>query len=76
MKHPTEKKADMTLRRGVHIAVNIFLVLTLALGVFAFVSSYRQLQQSIRDERAASVEQLASLITGKVSQLRDLACDQ
>jgi len=76
MKHPTEKKADMTLRRGVHIAVNIFLVLTLALGVFAFVSSYRQLQQSIRDERAASVEQFASLITGKVSQLRSTYLDK
>jgi len=76
MKHPTEKKTDMTRRRGVHIAVNIFLVLMLVLGVFAFVSFYRQLQQSIRDERAASVEQFASLITGKVSQLRSTYLDK
>jgi len=70
MKHHTEKKTDMARRRGVHIAVNIVLSLALAMGIFAFAFSYRQLQQSIRDERAASVEQLASLITGKVSQLR------
>ncbi len=71
MKKRTEKNRLNAARgRAVHIAVNIVLTLALLLGVSAFVSSYRRLQQSIRDERAASVEQLASLITGKVSQLR------
>jgi len=76
MKHHTEKRTDTTQSRGVKIAVNIVLALALALGVFAFASSYRQLQQSIRDERAASVEQLASLITGKVSQLHSTYLDK
>lgn len=65
-----EKKADVTRSRVMHIFINVVLVLVLTLGIFSFAASYRQLQRSIRDERAASVEQLASLITGKVSQLR------
>lgn len=59
-----------------HVFINSLLVLALALGLFAFGRSYRRLQQSIRDERAGSVEQLASLITGKVSQLRSTYLDE
>jgi len=71
MKYRTEeKKTDRRGRRSVYISVNILLALSLALGIFAFVRSYQRLRQSVQDERAASVEQLASLITGKVSQLR------
>lgn len=76
MKHHTEKETETTRSRAVHLAVNSILALALALGIFAFASSYRQLQQSIRNERAASVEQLASLITGKVSQLRSTYLDK
>jgi len=71
MKNRTKgKKAGMTRGRWAHLIVNTVLALALALGALAFVHSYRQLRRSIQDERAASVEQLASLITDKVAQLR------
>ena len=54
MKHLTEDPTRGTRRsRVVYIAVNTILGLALALGVLTFVSSYRKLQQSIRDERTA-----------------------
>ncbi|MEA5049962.1 MAG: ATP-binding protein [Oscillospiraceae bacterium] len=64
------KKADAAQSRAKHIFFNIVLVLALALGIFSFGRSYHRMRQSVQDERAASVEQLAALITGKVSQLR------
>jgi len=51
-------------------AVNTALVIVLTAAIFASAASYRQLKASIQDERAASVEQIAALITDRVSQLR------
>lgn len=60
----------MTRTRTAYICVNMIFSAALLLSIFAFGRSYQRLRQSVQDERAASVEQLASLITGKVSQLR------
>lgn len=65
------KRADITRGRAAYIIINSILAAALLLGTFSLAASYRQLQQSIRDERVNSVEQIASLITGKVAQLRN-----
>jgi signal transduction histidine kinase/CheY-like chemotaxis protein len=76
MKNGTETKRTDITRRRTYISINIVLALAMALAVFAFFSSYRQLRQSVQDERAAAVEQIASLITDRVSQLRGAYLDE
>jgi len=73
MKHRTEiEKEKIPGSRLIYILVNLILAIVLMLGAFAFGHSYRQLRLSVQDERADSVKQLASLITGKVSELRSI----
>ena len=60
--------------RAAYIIINSILAAALFAGTFSLTASYRQLSSQIRDERVNSVEQIASLITGKVAQLRSQLC--
>jgi hypothetical protein len=66
-----EKKTHGGISRTLFAAVNVVLTLALAVSLIAFVSFYNHLRASIQSERADSVRQISTLISDRVTRLRE-----